>query len=134
MQVKDCITTQVITVAPETSAKEAFATMKSMGIRHLVVVKGEQIVGIVTDRDLRRPKVSDIFKSWHDLYRISDEFQVEDVMSSPVMTIDAHADVKEAAKVMVERRIGALPVTDAHHGLFGIITEIDLLKALIAAI
>ena len=85
----------------------------------------------MTDRDLRRPKVSDVFKSWDELYRLSDEFQVEDIMTSPVLTIDASADVGEAARIMVERRIGALPVTDAHRGLAGIITEIDLLKALI---
>ena len=132
MKVKDCLTKQVVTIAPEASTKAAFALMKSMGIRHLVVVKEGVVMGMVTDRDLRRPKVSDIFKSWHELYRVSDEFQVEDIMISPVHTIDANAEVQEAAKIMVERRIGALPVTDAHHGLAGIITETDLLKALIA--
>ena len=133
MQVKECITHQVVTIAPEATAKEAFGLMKSMGIRHLVVVKEGVLMGIVTDRDLRRPKVSDIFKSWHELYRISDEFQVEDVMTSPVITVDASADIKEAARIMVERRIGALPVTDAHRGLAGIITETDLLRALISS-
>src|SRR3989338_6091276 len=132
MQVKECITDQVVTVPPEMSAKEAFGLMKSMGIRHLVVVKEGVVLGIVTDLDLRRPKASDVFHSWHDLYRLSDEFQVEDVMTSPVKTIDATADVREAAKIMVERRIGALPVTDAHRGLAGIITETDLLKALVS--
>jgi len=132
MKVRECITSEVVTVRPTQSAKEAFGIMKSMGIRHLVVVKEGVIEGIVTDRDLRRPTVSDVFKSWHELYRISDDFQVEDIMTSPVLTIDAEADVKEAATIMVERHIGALPVTDAHRGLAGIITEIDLLRALIA--
>ena len=132
MKVKDCITSHVVTVAPETSAKEAFALIKSLGIRHLVVVKEGVIVGIVTDRDLRRPKVSDLFKSWDEIYRLSDEFQAEDIMTSPVITIDANADIKEAAKIMVTRRIGALPVTNAHSGLAGIITETDLLKALVS--
>ena len=132
MRVRDCITSQVVTIAPEASAKEAFALMKSMGIRHLVVVKEGVLMGIVTDRDLRRPKVADVFKSWDELYRLSDEFQVEDVMTSPVVAVDANADLREAARIMVERRIGALPVTDAHRGLAGIITETDLLKALVA--
>ena len=122
----------VVMIAPEASAKEAFALMKSLKIRHLVVVKEGVILEIVTDRDLRRPQVSDLFKSWHDLYRLSDEFQVEDIMTTPVVTIDAHAQIEEAANMMVEHRIGALPVTDAHHGLAGIITETDLLKALIS--
>jgi len=132
MKVRDCITSEVVVIGPEASAKEAFGIMKSLGIRHLVVVKEGVVMGIVTDRDLRRPKVSDVFKSWHELYRVSDEFQVEDIMTSPALTIDAEADVKEAATIMVEKHVGALPVTDAHHGLAGIITEIDLLRALIA--
>lgn len=132
MKVRECVTGQVVTVDPSMSTKEAFALLKSMGIRHLVVVKEGMVLGIVTDRDLRRPKVSDVFKSWDQLYRLSEEFEVEDIMVSPVITIDANADLREAAKLMVERRIGALPVTDAHHGLAGIITETDLLKALVS--
>lgn len=133
MKVKDCITKEVITVSPYRPAKDAFLLMKSMGIRHLVVVEEGVVVGIITDRDFRRPKAAELFKSWDALYRLSDEFQVEDLMSSPVTTIDAQADIKEAAEIMVENRIGALPVTDPHHGLAGIITETDLLKALAAS-
>lgn len=133
MKVRDWITKEVVSVSPYRPAKDAFLMMKSLGIRHLVVVKEGVIVGMITDRDFRRPKAAEIFKSWDELYKLSDEFQVEDLMSCPVKTIDAEADIKEAAKLMVEHRIGALPVTDAHHGLAGIITETDLLKALIAS-
>ena len=105
--------------------------MKSMGIRHLVVVKEGVVLGVVTDRDLRRPKVAEVFHSWDEIYRLSDEFDVEDVMISPVKTIDATADIREAAALMVKHKIGALPVTDAHHGLAGILTETDALRALI---
>jgi acetoin utilization protein AcuB len=132
MKVKECVTQQVMTIAPEATTKEAFGTMKSLGIRHLVVVRHGRIVGIVTDRDLRRPKVADVFKSWEELYRISDEFHVEDIMSSPVTTIAEGADIKQAAQILVEKRIGALPVTDAAGTLTGIITDLDLLRALIA--
>ena len=133
MKVLACITRNIVTISPHASAKEAFGLMKSMGIRHLIVVENRIAVGIVTDRDLRRPHVADEFKSWDQLYRISDEFQVEDIMSTPITTIEEHADIKEAAKAMVQRRIGALPVTARNKELVGIITETDLLKALIAA-
>ena len=132
MRVKECVTKEVVIIDPGASAKEAFGLMKSMSIRHLVVVKEGVVLGVVTDRDLRRPKVAEVFHSWDEIYRLSDEFQVEDTMSSPAITVQANADVKEAARIMVEHRIGALPVTDAHHGLAGIITETDLLKALIS--
>ena len=132
MKIKSWITREVITISPEASVKEAFGLMKSLGIRHLPVVKNGILKGIVTDRDLRRPKISDVFKTWHELYRIGDDIQVEDVMVSPVKTIAEGASVKEAAKVMVERRIGALPVTDTKGKLAGIITESDILRAFVA--
>lgn len=132
MKVKECITREVVTVSPDASAMEAFRLMKAYRIRHLPVVKEGVVLGIVTDRDLRRPQVSDVFKSWDQLYKLSDEFSVEDVMTSPVLTVDASEDVREAARKLVSHRIGALPVTDAHHGLYGIFTETDALKALVS--
>ena len=133
MKIKNWITTEVITVSPETSVKEAFGLMKSLGIRHLPVInKQGALKGIVTDRDLRRPKISDVFKSWHDLYRINDEIQVEDVMVGPVITANQDDTIQEAAKLMVENRIGALPVTDIQKKLVGIITESDVLRAFVA--
>lgn len=133
MKVKECVTKEVVTVSPYRPARDAFLLMKSMGIRHLVVVEEGVIVGIVTDRDFRRPKAADVFKSWDELYRLSDEFRVEDLMSSPVHTVDAQADIQEAARLMLQHRVGALPITDSHHGLAGIITETDLLRALAAS-
>ena len=132
MKVKNWITKEVITISPEASVKEAFGLMKSMGIRHLPVVKGKLLKGIVTDRDLRRPKISDVFKSWDELYRINDDIQVEDVMASPAITIDEEASIKEAAQTMAQKRIGALPVTDSKGEMVGIITESDVLRAFVA--
>ena len=132
MKIKEWITREVVTVSPETSVKQAFGLMKSMGIRHLPVVKDGVLKGMVTDRDLRRPKVSDVFKSWHELYRINDEIQVEDVMISPVITIGEDAVLKEAAKKMVENRVGALPVVDSKGKMVGVVAESDLLRAFVA--
>ncbi len=132
MKIKDWISREVVTTAPEASVKEAFALLKSMGIRHLPVVKDGVLKGIVTDRDLRRPKISDVFKSWHELYQINDEIQVEDIMTSPVITIPEDSTIKEAAKRLVQNRIGALAVTDKKGELTGIITESDILRAFVA--
>ncbi len=132
MKIKDWITREVVTIKPEASVKEAFMLLKSMGIRHLPVVKNGVLKGIVTDRDLRRPKLSDVFKSWDQLYRINDEIQVEDIMASPALTIPEEATIQEAAKIMAKNRIGALPVTDKKGKLDGIITESDILRAFAA--
>ncbi len=132
MKIKDWITTEVITISPDASVKEAFGLMKSMGIRHLPVVKEGVLKGIVTDRDLRRPKISDVFKTWHELYRIDDNIQVEDVMIAPVITLGQDATIQEAAKLMVQNRIGAIPIVDAKKKLVGIIVESDILRAFVA--
>lgn len=132
MKVKNWVTKEVITVSPEMSVKEAFGLMKSMGIRHLPVVRDGRLKGIVTDRDLRRPKLSEVFKSWDELYRINDDIQVEDIMASPVVTIVEEDSIQEAARIMVQKRIGALPVVDSKEKMTGIITESDVLRAFVA--
>ena len=132
MKIKEWITRETVTLPPEASVKEAFMLLKSMGIRYLPVVKNGILKGIVTDRDLRRPKLSDVFKSWDQIYRINDEIQVEDIMASPAITISEEATLQEAAKIMAKNRIGALPVTDKKGKLDGIITESDILRAFAA--
>ena len=132
MKIKNWVTREVVTISPEASVKEAFGLMKSLGIRHLPVIKEGVLKGIVTDRDLRRPKLSDVFKTWHDLYRISDDIQVEDIMVTPVLTIREEDLIQEAAEIMVQKRIGALPVIDSRGKLAGIITESDILRAFVA--
>lgn len=132
MKIKDWITKEVVTIGPEASVKEAFRLMKSLGIRHLPVVRDGTLVGMVTDRDLRRPKLSDVFRSWDEAYRLNEEIQVEDVMTTPVLTAKLEDTVQEAAKVMADKRIGALAVTDAKGKLAGIISESDVLRAFVA--
>jgi acetoin utilization protein AcuB len=129
MKIKEWITHEVVTINPEASVKEAFALLKSMGIRHLPVVKNAKLYGIVTDRDLRRPKISDVFLEWDELYQINDAIQVEDIMAAPAITISEDSTIKEAAKIMAQNRIGALPVTNKKGTLAGIITESDILRA-----
>lgn len=131
MKIKEWITKEVVTIAPEASVKQAFLLMKSLGIRHLPVVREGELVGIVTDRDLRRPKLADVFRSWDEVYRINDEIQVEDIMTAPVLTARPDDRVDDAARVMVEKRIGALPVVDRAGKLVGIITESDILRAFV---
>jgi len=130
MKIKDWMTPKVTSVSPETSVKEAFKIMKMNGFRHLPVVRGEKLVGFVTDRDLRRPDIADLFKEWNDLYRLSDELHVEDVMITKVHTVSPEEDLKKAASLVIEKHIGALPVCESGK-LVGIITVFDFLRALV---
>ena len=129
MKIKDWMTAKVVTVGPDTSVKEAFKIMKKHGFRHLPVVRGDRLVGFVTDRDLRRPDIADLFKEWNDLYRLSDELHVEDVMITKVHKVSPEEDLRKAAALVIEKHIGALPVVEGER-IVGIITVFDFLRAL----
>jgi acetoin utilization protein AcuB len=131
MKVKDWMTAKVVTVSPATSVRKAFALMKQNGFHHLPVVKDEKVVGIVTDRDLRRPNISDVFKEWDELYRLGEEISVEDVMTTPAITVTPDTDLLTTASMLVEKKINALPVVSPEGKLTGIITTVDFLKAFV---
>jgi acetoin utilization protein AcuB len=131
MKVKDWMTSKVVTVSPDMSVKKAFALMKQNGFHHLPVVRADKPIGIVTDRDLRRPNISDVFKEWDQLYRLSEDIAVEDVMTTPAITVTPDTDLLTAASMLIERKINALPVVNGQGKLVGIVTTVDLLKAFV---
>lgn len=129
MKVKDWMTSRVVTVSPDTSVKKAFGLMKKNGFHHLPVVRDNKPIGIVTDRDLRRPNIADVFREWNELYRLSDEIAVEDIMTTPLITVTPETDILTASSMLLEKKFNALPVIDDAGKLIGIITTVDLLKA-----
>jgi acetoin utilization protein AcuB len=115
-----------LTIEPNAPLSAALTAMREREIRHLPVVEPDgRLVGIVTDRDLRQATLA----RFHALREAERDLLVQDVMTCAVVTIDAEAPVARAARLMLERRIGSLPVVEAGR-LAGIITERDLLQAL----
>ncbi len=103
----------VITVHPEVPITEALGLMRRGRFRHLPVVDGRgRLVGIVSDRDLGRPASS-----------------VREVMTPDVVTVKPSTDIRHAARLMRERKIGSLPVIEDGRPV-GILTETDVLRAL----
>lgn len=120
------------TISPDAYAEDAFKVMKRAGVRHLLVMRGEELVGVVTDRDLRRPDWSDgDVLSVREMYRLGEELRVYDVMTSDVTTTGPDDLTSQAAKVMVENKFNCLPVVDDDDEVVGIITSSDLLAALV---
>ena len=119
------------TVRPNTCVDEAFALLNRERIHHLLVMDGDDLVGVVTDRDLRRPDWhGDDVLSVRDMYVLGDELRVCDVMSADVITVTPEAYTARAARMMVDNRFNCLPVVDAGRVL-GIVTSTDLLRALV---
>jgi len=131
MNVRDLMTTSPITVSPETPVLEARQLMVEKRIRHLLVANGPKLVGIITDRDIRLnlPSPATSLSVWEINYLLA-RLTVASTMTKNVVTVGPRQQAKEAAQLMLDRRIGALPVVDGD-GLVGIITETDLLRAFV---
>jgi len=124
----------VVTIGLDTPVNEAVAIMRERRIRHLPVLDAaNRLVGIVTDRDLRQVVLDIAVRDVGD-DEASVAFPVREVMTWGVVTVRAAADLREAAKIMRERQLGALPVVDADGQVVGILTERDLIGALHAVL
>jgi acetoin utilization protein AcuB len=119
------------TTGPKTSVSEARELMRRKVIRHLLVTEGDRLVGIVTDRDIRLnlPSPATSLSVWEINYLLT-KLTVGDVMTKAVITVEPERPIEEAARLMLEHRIGALPVVSDGQ-LVGILTETDLLRAFV---
>jgi CBS domain-containing protein len=130
MRVRDLMTAKPITVDPETPMLEARQRMVAERIRHLIVVEDARVVGIVTDRDIRLnlPSPATSLSVWELNYLLA-KLTVGGVMSTGVLVVDPDRPAADAARIMMEHKIGALPVVDQGR-LVGIVTESDFVRAM----
>jgi acetoin utilization protein AcuB len=134
MLVRDVMQTTLVTVAPETTLPEATRLVARRGIRHILVVEDGQLVGIISDRDLKRAMASPATSlEVHELTYLLDRLQVREIMTRAVITIGPTFPVEDAARLMVQEKIGALPVTEAGRPI-GIVTETDVLALFVKAL
>ena len=130
MRVRDLMTAKPITVDPETPMLEARERMLRERIRHLVVVDDARVIGIVTDRDVRLnlPSPATSLSVWEINYLLM-RVTVGGVMTTSVIVVDPDRPIAEAARIMMDHKIGALPVVEVGH-LVGIVTESDFVRAM----
>lgn len=133
MLVRDVMQSRVITIKPKTTLPEAMKLGAERGVRHLPVVDGAELVGIVSDRDLKRAMASSATSlERHELTYLLETLDVAEIMTRPVVTIGPMFPVEEAARLMVKEKISALPVTEGGR-LIGIVTETDVLELFVRA-
>jgi len=122
---------RVFTTRPDSCLIDAFELMRDNRIRHVPVLDGDKLVGIVSDRDVRSslPSRHALQKGTASLGDTLLGAKVSQVMSAMPITIGSHASVREAAELMCRHKIGALPVVDAEK-LIGIISAEDILWAM----
>jgi acetoin utilization protein AcuB len=122
MRVQDVMTRRVEIVDDQASAEFAFNFMKVKGIRHLVVKRGSELAGVLSQRDLGAVEEHE-FRERH---------LVSDLMNKHVVTVGSETSVKQAANLMRGRSIGCLPVVEEsdRNRVVGIVTVTDLLELL----
>jgi acetoin utilization protein AcuB len=130
MRVEDIMTTKVFTVEQHDLIDRVFFLIHYEKIRHLPVVEKGKVIGIVSDRDLYKvlgPKNnSNVIEGTSELHVIHKK--VQNIMHRGVLTIRPDAYVSEAAAVMANNRVGALPVVDKDNKLLGILSATDILR------
>lgn len=132
MKVSELMTgANVTTLPPETPVVDARRRMLAERIRHLLVTENGRLVGIVTDRDIRLnlPSQATSLSVW-EINHLLTKLTIGEVMTRTVITIGPDRDARDAAELMLDHSIGALPVTDGG-ALIGIITETDILRGFV---
>ena len=134
MFVRDYMTHDPLNVSPETTYPDAIRLMRERKIRRLPVMKKGKLVGVVVEKDLLSNQPSPATTlSIHEMYGLLERLQVQQMMSSPVVTATINCPMEAAAGIMIEYKIGCLPVMDGDR-LVGIITETDIFKAFVSVL
>jgi CBS domain-containing protein len=121
------MSTELVTLRRDESVKLAKDVSHLGRIGHLPVVEGETVVGIVSLQDVLEVSLTPLMHGEKVQRIFLEGVSVESVMSTPPTTISPDASIQEAAQLMVEKRIGCLPVVE-HGRLVGLVTETDILR------
>jgi acetoin utilization protein AcuB len=123
--VRNHMSKPAVTIASDADYKTALKLMQENALHHLPVVDANgNLVGIAAERDL-------LLAATHYL---QSAVEIGDIMHRGVVTVSPEMPVTDAASLMIDRRIGGLPVVDKAEGLIGIITETDIFRALVKSL
>lgn len=132
MTARELMTPDPVTIAPGATIAEAWDLMRELDIRHLPVVEGEALVGMLSDRDLGVLEVGrQLIDEGADALRRRLAQPVIQVMSTDVVVAEPDTDVSELLTLLLEHKVGAIPVVlpDTRQ-IVGIVSYIDVLRAL----
>ncbi len=115
------------------SMLDATKLLKEHNIRHLPVLEKGKLVGVVTDRDLKRASPSDATAlEAHELLYLIANIKVREIMTRNPITVPYNFTIEEAAEILLQAKISGMPVVDKQGDVIGTITQTDLFKVLIS--
>jgi acetoin utilization protein AcuB len=133
MLVRNWMNPTILSIDAKTSMAEAINLMKENQIKTLPVFDHEALVGVLTDRDLKRASASDAtLLEIHELLHLLTRIKVRDIMSRNPITIPENYTVEEAAEILRDHHISGAPVMDAQGRMVGMISQNDLFNALMS--
>jgi len=131
MRVSSFMTAKVIAARPSDGIRRTFFRMRQHRVRHMPVLDEDgNLVGFISDRDLRRPNWVDETMDVAHAYHLDDKLTVGDLMTTNVLVVHTYDTIKKAVGYFLEHRYGALPVLNKEEKLVGILSAHDLLRAL----
>ena len=132
MVVEDIMTVDPVTIEPTLSIRKAVDILFELDVRHLPVVEGARLVGIISDRDLRAflaPSMLELERPNEVSARLRSP--VSSIMNADVLSVEPESPVSEVIALMLEHKVGAVPVVrEATDELLGIVSYVDVLRAL----
>lgn len=133
MLVRNWMTENIVTAHPETSLLKLGKLMKDNDIRRIPIVdKNNILLGIVSDRDIRDASPSKATTlDMYEIHYLLAEIKAKDIMTAKPKTIKPTDTVEKAAMIMLDNKIGGLPVVEENNKIVGIISEQDVFKVLV---
>ena len=133
MPVQNWMTTDVVSVGPDTSLLKVGKLMKDHHIRRIPVVdENGQVIGIISDRDVRDASPSKATTlDMYEMHYLLAELKAKNIMTAKPITVKPTDTVEQAALIMLDNKVGGLPVVDDNGRLVGIISDHDVFKALV---
>lgn len=127
MKVIDVMTKNPLVMTPAETIGQADEVMTENRIRQLPVVEGSALLGIITDRDIRS-FLADSSPLDPDERAKALKTKIREVMTADPLTLSPDDDLRDAVELLVEEKIGGIPVVDEAEGLVGIVTYVDVLR------
>lgn len=129
---RDLMTESPAVIDVTATLRSAIERLQALDVRHLPVVDADgELVGMISDRDLRALSIPYFLDAENAAsIRGALDASVASIMSTDVIAVDEEADVAEIIDLMLDNKIGAVPVVDADRALVGIVSYVDVLRAL----
>lgn len=133
MLVKNWMSKNPVTIDVEASMQDAIRLMKQKNIKLLPVIKGDDLVGVVTDRDLKKASASDATSlDVHELLYLITKIKIKDIMVENPVTVPEDFTIEETADILLAKKISGVPVLGKTGKIVGVITKSDLFRVIIA--